>query len=432
MSEERSQEFCTVEEAIEELRAGRLIIVVDDKDRENEGDFVMAAEFCTPEAVTVMARKGGGLICVAATEERLAELDLKMMVENNTSKLGTQFTVTVDARRGTSTGISASDRAHTIRVLADPATQPDDLCIPGHIFPLRAQPGGVLVRAGHTEAVVDLMSLAGLRPCGVLCEIMSESGHEMARVPELLEIASKHNLKVLTVADLIKHRRHHEKLIHRVASAQLPTKWGQFVAHAYEAAIDSNPYVALVMGNITEGEPPLVRIHSGCLTGDALGSLRCDCGDQLDLAMQKIASEGRGVLLYIQQEGRGIGLVNKLKAYVLQDHGADTVEANEMLGFPPDIRDYSLGAQVLVDLGLKRLRLMTNNPSKYAALEGYELEIVERVPLVAGRRPESMRYLNTKRTKMGHIFESGETPAPRENGCAHQPEPLAETKQQES
>lgn len=432
MTTGHSQEFCTVEEAVAELIAGRMIIVVDDKDRENEGDFVMAAELCTPEAIKIMAREGGGLICVAAGEDRLEELGLKMMVENNTSKLGTQFTVTIDARRGTTTGISASDRAHTIRVFADPATEPDDLCIPGHVFPLRAQPGGVLVRAGHTEAVVDLMRLAGLRPCGVLCEIMSADGHEMARTPELFEVAKRHGLKVLTVADLIKHRRRHEKLIHCVASAQLPTKWGPFVAHAYEAAIDANPYVALVMGNVTEGKPPLVRIHSGCLTGDALGSLRCDCGDQLDLAMRKIVAEGRGVLLYIQQEGRGIGLVNKLKAYVLQDHGADTVEANQMLGFPPDIRDYSLGAQVLVDLGLKKLRLMTNNPSKYAALEGYDLEIVERVPLIAGRRPESMRYLNTKRVKMGHVFETSDDTEPAGNGNGHPTAPLPESERQEN
>ncbi len=395
--------FCQIEEALEELRRGRVVIVVDDKDRENEGDFVMAAEFATPETINLMARHGRGLICIAANQNRLEELGLGMMVDNNTSKLATQFTVSIDARFGTSTGISAFDRAQTIRVFADPATKPDDLCIPGHIFPLRAREGGVLVRAGHTEAVVDMMRLAGLRPFGVLCEIMSDNG-EMARVPELLGMAARFGMKVATVADLIKYRRIKEKLIDHVTTAQLPTKWGMFAAHAYEAAIDGKPYLALVAGDVADGEPALVRIHSGCLTGDALGSLRCDCGDQLDLAMSMIAKEGRGVLLYIQQEGRGIGLVNKLKAYVLQDHGADTVEANEMLGFPADMRDYSLGAQVLVDLGLRKIRLMTNNPSKYAALEGFDLEIVERVPLITKTRPESKRYLDAKRKKLGHLL----------------------------
>lgn len=405
MAEEENAGFCNIEEAVADLRNGHCVIVIDDKDRENEGDFVMAAQFASPETINLMARYGRGLVCVAAPEDHLKALGLGMMVEENTSKLSTQFTVSIDARKGTTTGISAFDRATTIRTFADPDTRPEDLCVPGHIFPLRAQEGGVLVRAGHTEAVVDLMRIAGLRPCGVLCEIMSESG-EMARVPELLELAGKLQMRVCTVADIIKYRRHNDKLIRRVASAQLPTKWGQFIAHAYAAdpKIDANPYVALVMGDVTGPDPVLVRIHSGCLTGDALGSLRCDCGEQLDMAMRSIQKEGRGVLLYIQQEGRGIGLVNKLKAYVLQDHGADTVEANEMLGFPADMRDYSLGAQVLVDLGLRKMRLMTNNPAKYAGLEGYDLEIVERVPLIAKPQPERARYLHTKRTRMGHLL----------------------------
>lgn len=410
MTDSRERGFCSVDEAAEELQQGRMLIVVDDEDRENEGDLVMAAEFATPEAINFMAHEGCGLICVPASGERLDELGLGMMVQDNTSKLGTQFTVSVDARRGTTTGISASDRAVTIRAFADPETRPNDFCIPGHIFPLRAQEGGVLARAGHTEGVVDLLRIAGLKPCGVLCEAMSATG-EMARVPELLEMSRKFNLKITTIAELIKYRRINEKLIHRVASARLPTKWGQFVAHAYEATIDANPYVALVMGEVSGDEPCLVRIHSGCLTGDALGSLRCDCGDQLRMAMDRIAEQGRGVLLYIEQEGRGIGLVNKLKAYVLQDHGADTVEANEMLGFPADIRDYALGAQVLVDLGVKKIRLMTNNPAKFAALEGYDIEIVERVPLVTPARPESRRYLQTKRSKLGHLLEEDQGPA---------------------
>lgn len=412
MADIQTDSFCTIEEAVAQLRQGRMVIVVDDKDRENEGDFVMAAEFCTAEDINLVTSRGRGLVCVAAARDRMEELGINMMAEHNTSKLGTQFTVSVDAKHGTTTGISAQDRAQTVRVFADPKSRPSDFCIPGHVFPLRAEEGGVLVRAGHTEAVVDLMRLAGLRPCGLLCEILKDNG-EMARVPDLLELSRELDIKVTTVADLIKYRRLNEKLIRRVATAQLPTKWGHFIAHAYEADIEANPYLALVMGDITGDDPVLVRIHSGCLTGDALGSWRCDCGDQLDLAMRRIVEEGRGVLLYIQQEGRGIGLVNKLKAYVLQDHGADTVEANEMLGFPADIRDYSLGAQVLVDLGLRRVRLMTNNPAKYVALEGYDLEITERVPLVTEARPESRRYLETKRTKLGHLlFESTPGPEP--------------------
>jgi len=397
MADIQTDSFCTIEEAVAQLRQGRMVIVVDDKDRENEGDFVMAAEFCTAEDINLVTSRGRGLVCVAAARDRMEELGINMMAEHNTSKLGTQFTVSVDAKHGTTTGISAQDRAQTVRVFADPKSRPSDFCIPGHVFPLRAEEGGVLVRAGHTEAVVDLMRLAGLRPCGLLCEILKDNG-EMARVPDLLELSRELDIKVTTVADLIKYRRLNEKLIRRVATAQLPTKWGHFIAHAYEADIEANPYLALVMGDITGDDPVLVRIHSGCLTGDALGSWRCDCGDQLDLAMRRIVEEGRGVLLYIQQEGRGIGLVNKLKA------GADTVEANVQLGFKPDLREYGIGAQILVDVGVHKLRFMTNNPAKVAALEGYGLEIVEWVPLQTTPNRYNRRYLRTKRDKLGHII----------------------------
>ncbi|MGQ9455157.1 MAG: bifunctional 3,4-dihydroxy-2-butanone-4-phosphate synthase/GTP cyclohydrolase II [Armatimonadota bacterium] len=397
--------FATIPEALEELRAGKMLIVVDDKDRENEGDFVMAAEKVTPEAVNFMAKYGRGLICVPTTTQRLEELELPPMVERNTAKLGTAFTVSVDAVRGTTTGISAYDRAVTIRALADPDTRPEDLARPGHVHPLRAEEGGVLVRAGHTEAVVDLVKLAGLGCTGVLCEILSEDG-SMARLPELIEMARRWNLKIVTIADLIKYRRTNERLVFRFATCRIPTRYGEFVAHGYQSTVEASPYIALVMGDVATGEPTLVRIHSGCFTGDVLGSLRCDCGQQLHAAMRMIAEEGRGVIVYIyHQEGRGIGLVNKLKAYVLQDHGADTVEANRMLGFPDDMRDYSLGAQVLVDLGLKKIRLMTNNPAKYAALQGFDLEIVERVPLVCEPTPENVDYLRTKSEKMGHLID---------------------------
>jgi 3,4-dihydroxy 2-butanone 4-phosphate synthase/GTP cyclohydrolase II len=395
--------FCTIEEAIQDIREGKILIVVDDEDRENEGDFIMAAEKVTPEAINFMAKYGRGMICLPATQKRLEELGLSMMVDRNTAKLGTPFTVTVDAVHGTTTGISAFDRAHTIKVFIDPATKPSDLARPGHIFPLAAQDGGVMARAGHTEAVVDFAKLAGLYPSGVLCEIMSDDG-TMARVPELLQIAEKFGLKVATIADLIKYRRRTEKLVKRVAQTKLPTKWGEFMLTAYESSIDDKPYVALTMGDVADGQPVLVRIHSSCVTGDVLGSLRCDCGDQLDRAMTAIAEEGRGVLLYIFQEGRGIGLLNKLRAYELQDQGYDTVEANERLGYPADLRDYGIGAQVLIDLGVKKIRYMTNSPSKLAGLEGYDLEIVERVPIVVAPNSASCRYLNTKRDKMGHLL----------------------------
>jgi 3,4-dihydroxy 2-butanone 4-phosphate synthase/GTP cyclohydrolase II len=397
--------FATIPEALEELRAGKMLIVVDDEDRENEGDFVMAAEKITPEAVNFMATHGRGLICVPTTGERLEELGLPMMVERNTAKLGTAFAVSVDAVRGTTTGISAHDRAITIKTFADPNAKPEDLARPGHVHPLRAVDGGVLVRAGHTEAVVDLVRLAGLGSSGVLCEILSEDG-SMARLPELVEIAKRWDMRVVTIADLIKYRRLNERLVFRFASCRIPTRYGEFIAHGYQSTVESSPYIALVMGDVAGDEPVLVRIHSGCFTGDVLGSLRCDCGEQLHMAMQMIAEEGKGVILYIyHQEGRGIGLVNKLKAYVLQDHGADTVEANALLGFPGDMRDYSLGAQVLVDLGLRKIRLMTNNPAKYVALQGFDLEIVDRVPLVCEPNKDNARYLNTKREKMGHLLD---------------------------
>ncbi len=420
-SEERT--FATIPEALEDIRAGKMVIVVDDEDRENEGDFIMAAEKVTPEAVNFMAKYGRGMICVPTTIERLEELGLPMMVERNTAKLGTAFTVSVDAVRGTTTGISAHDRAVTIKVFSDPDARPEDLARPGHVHPLRAEDGGVLVRAGHTEAVVDLVRLAGLGCSGVLCEILSEDG-SMARLPELTEIARKWDMKIVTIADLIKYRRVNERLVLRFASCRIPTRYGEFIAHGYQSTVEASPYIALVMGDVAGDEPVLVRIHSGCFTGDVLGSLRCDCGEQLQTAMRMVAEEGKGVVLYIyHHEGRGIGLVNKLKAYVLQDHGADTVEANTLLGFPGDMRDYSLGAQVLVDLGLKKIRLMTNNPAKYVALQGFDLEIVDRVPIVCQPNADNQRYLSTKREKMGHLLdehmfrqcvppgdEAGETP----------------------
>ena len=397
-------QFDTVEEALADLRAGKMIVLVDDEDRENEGDFVMAAQHITPEAITLMTRHASGIITVPMPEERLLALNLELMVRENSESMRTAFTVTVDAHEGTTTGSSAADRALTIRRLADPEAKPADFNRPGHVNPLMARIGGVLKRAGHTEAAVDLMRLAGLEPVGVICEIMDDSG-EMARVPALAGLAAQLDLKFITIAELIKYRRRREKLIHKVAEARLPTRYGEFTAHAYESGVDPAPYTAFTMGDIADGKDVLVRIHSSCVTGDLMGSLKCDCGDQLQLALEKISEAGRGVLLYIEQEGRGIGITNKIKAYALQDEGADTVEANVRLGFKPDLRDYGIGAQVLVDLGVKRLLYMTNNPAKLAGLEGYDLEIVDRIPLNLPANDDNRRYMETKRTKMGHLLE---------------------------
>jgi 3,4-dihydroxy 2-butanone 4-phosphate synthase/GTP cyclohydrolase II len=397
--------LATIKEAIEDITAGRMVIIVDDEDRENEGDLAMAAEKVTPEAINFMAMYGRGLICMPVIGKRLDELHIPMMVQDNTSPFTTGFTVPVEAKHGTTTGISAHDRATTIKTIIDPATKPEDLVKPGHMFPLRAREGGVLVRAGQTEASVDLVKLAGLYPAGVICEIMNEDG-TMARMPQLEIIAKQHDLKIISVAQLIAYRRRYEKMIERVSEAALPTKYGEFKIIAYKSAVDPDEHVAVVMGDINTEDPILVRVHSQCLTGDVFGSMRCDCGDQVGLAMQSIAEEGRGVLLYMRQEGRGIGLHNKIKAYALQDQGMDTVEANEALGFEPDQRDYGIGAQILVDLGLKNIKLLTNNPKKQVGLEeGYNLNVVERVPIVAECNPNNIEYLKTKSQKMGHLLD---------------------------
>lgn len=399
----RSNEFAPVEDAIAAIRAGEMVIVVDDEDRENEGDLTMAAEKITPEAINFMAKYGRGLICLAMTPERLDELEIPLMVSKNSSRFETAFCVSIEARERTTTGISAADRAATVLAAIDPATKPADLVRPGHMFPLRARNAGVLARAGQTEAAVDLARLAGLHPAGVICEIMSEDGR-MARVPELRQFAMRHNVKLITVADLITYRLRTESAVQCVASAKLPTDYGEFQVQAFENQIDKQTHLALVFGDVGDGRDVLVRVHSQCLTGDVLRSVRCDCGAQLDKALCRIASEGRGVLLYLSQEGRGIGLANKIRAYSLQDQGLDTVEANERLGFKPDQRDYGIGVQILREIGVRSMRLLSNNPRKLVAIEGYGLSVTEWLPLEIHPTPSNLRYLTTKRHKLGHLL----------------------------
>ena len=395
--------FATIEEALEEIRAGRMIIVTDDEDRENEGDLVMAAQFATPEAINFMAKEGRGLICLSLTAQRCDQLGLRLMTAKNEAPLETAFTVSIEAAEGVTTGISAHDRAHTVQVAIDPDATPRDIVVPGHVFPLKAKDGGVLERTGHTEAAVDLARLAGVSPAGVICEVMNEDG-TMARVDDLVGYAEKHGLKMVTIADLIAYRRENEKLVERVVSTALPTSFGDFRAVGFRSLVDDKHHVAMVKGEIDTGEPALVRVHSECLTGDVFHSMRCDCGEQLAAAMAMIEEEGRGVLLYLSQEGRGIGLLNKLRAYKLQEEGLDTVDANLKLGLPADLRDYGIGAQILRDLGLTKIKILTNNPKKIIGLEGHGLEVTEQIKIEAPPNTHNESYLRTKRDKMGHIL----------------------------
>jgi 3,4-dihydroxy 2-butanone 4-phosphate synthase/GTP cyclohydrolase II len=399
--------FATVPEAIADIKAGKFIIIVDDENRENEGDLAVAAEKVNPEAINFMAKHARGLICLPIIGHRLDELKIPLMVQENTAKFSTAFAVSIEAKHKTSSGISAHDRAATVKAVLDSNTKPDDLARPGHMFPIWAKEGGVLVRAGHTEAIVDLAKFAGLYPAGVVCEIMNEDG-TMARLPQLEAMADKFGIKIMSIADLIAYRRRHEKLVERVAEAKLPTRYGEFVVIAYRSKVDPDQHVALVKGDITGDEPVMVRVHSECLTGDVFGSLRCDCGGQIALAMEKIAAEGRGVFLYMRQEGRGIGFHNKLRAYALQDQGLDTVEANIALGFDADLRDYGIGAQILADLGLHKISLLTNNPKKVIGLESYGLHIVEIVDLITPPTPYNLEYLKTKQKKLGHLLDLDE------------------------
>jgi len=396
-------QFDSIDDVISDVRAGKMVVVVDDADRENEGDLILAAEKVTPEAVNFMAKFGRGLICVPTTQERLKQLGIEEMVSQNRDSFGTDFQISVDASEGVTTGISAADRAETIRVLSDPTAVPNHLTQPGHVFPLRAKGGGVLQRAGHTEAAVDIAKLAGCRPIAVICEIMNDDG-SMARLPDLKTFAKEHGLKICSIEDLIGHRREREKLIEKVEVVDMPTDYGAFQLHLYRSLIDGTNHMALTCGDVKEGAEALVRVHSECLTGDVFGSKRCDCGGQLHQAMQRISEEGRGVLLYMRQEGRGIGLDAKIRAYKLQEQGYDTVEANLKLGYGSDLREYGIGAQILVDLGVKSIRLLTNNPKKVVGLDGYGLEIVEQVPIKTSSNPHNEKYLETKKKKMGHLF----------------------------
>ena len=398
----------TVDEAIKDIGAGQIVIIVDDEDRENEGDLAMAAEMVTPDTINFMATHGRGLICVPMMAQRLEQLGLPLMVQDNTARLGTAFTVSVDVLKGATTGISAPDRAATIKALVDPATRRKDLARPGHVFPLQYMEGGVLARAGQTEAAVDLARLAGLYPAGVICEVMNDDG-TMARIPELEGFTSQHGIKIVSVADIIAYRHAHEKLVERAAEARIPTEYGDMTAISYDSIVDKAEHVALVKGKIRQDEPPLVRVHSECVTGDVLGSTRCDCGEQIALALHAIERESSGVFLYMRQEGRGIGLHNKLRAYSLQDRGLDTVDANAKLGFAPDLRHYGVGAQILADLGVRKMRLLTNNPRKVVGLESFGLELVERVPIIANATDENRRYLEAKRARMGHLLELDNT-----------------------